>query len=77
MLTIIKAKCCTIDTTAPHCITHDKTRVDVIKAEIGTPSKQQDVTPMWTSLGGVEINFKDFIFNLETVENLYKNPQEM
>ena len=77
MLTIIKAKCCTIKTTDPNCITHDKTRIDVIKAEIGMPSTQQGVKPMWPSLGGVEINFKDFIFNHETVESLYENPQEM
>ena len=77
MLTIIKAKCCTIDIAAPHCITHDKTKVNVIKAEMGAPSTQQGVTPKWKSLGGVVINFKDFIFNLETVEILYKNPQEM
>ena len=54
MLTIIRAKCCSIDTTSPNCINHDKERVLKIKKdEIGTPSVQQGIQPKWQSLGGI------------------------
>ena len=39
MITIIKAKCCTIDPSAPNCMLHDKPRVlEIKKNDIGTPS---------------------------------------
>ena len=37
MLTIIRAKCCSIDESAPNCIKHDKEKVDEIRKELGTP----------------------------------------
>ena len=40
MLTVIRARCCAIDESAPNCIKHDKARVDEIKKELGTPSSQ-------------------------------------
>ena len=39
MVTIIKAKCCLIDPSAPNCMLHDKPRVlEIKKNDIGTPS---------------------------------------
>ena len=69
MITIIRAKCCTIDPAAQNCIIHDKPRVlEIKKNDIGTPSTMQGIQPKWKTLGGVQIHFKDFILNHDMCE---------